>query len=406
MNSELQKILDLYVLDQNNPQLNYKLAEEYYKSGNQSAACSYYIKAAELTNDRSLKTECFLKMGYSYLKQGDRLREAKLMAEYARANSPIDPRSYIISCLVNMKDKDWLSLLNMSETACNLPISSTKYDEFYTDNQLPRLYHAYALMNMRLFEEGQRDCYEVYNNSFNQSLKIQAVQLLDDCGFTPEFNSYDGSKKSTLRAPFDNLELVKENHSQALQDIFVLTATNGKKGGLYLEIGSAHPIIHSNTKLLEDFDWKGLSIELNGDQVNEFKSKRKNDCLQADATSLDYNLIFSKVFQANFIDYLQVDIDPASATLEVLTKIINTGQKFGVITFEHDVYKPGNEEVRMKERELLSSNGYQLIVPNVSIIEGLPFEDWWIHKDYPKSDQLNKLNISSIHNTIHTTFFI
>ncbi len=34
---------------------------------------------------------------------------------------------------------------------------------------------------------------------------------------------------------------IKENHSQAYQDLFVLTMLGGKKNGRYLEIGGNHP---------------------------------------------------------------------------------------------------------------------------------------------------------------------
>ena len=44
---------------------------------------------------------------------------------------------------------------------------------------------------------------------------------------------------------------IKANHSQAYQDLFVLTMLSGKKNGRYLEIGGNHPSEFNNTYLLE-----------------------------------------------------------------------------------------------------------------------------------------------------------
>ena len=43
---------------------------------------------------------------------------------------------------------------------------------------------------------------------------------------------------------------IKENHSQAYQDLFVLTMLGSKKNGRYLEIGANHPTAFNNTWLL------------------------------------------------------------------------------------------------------------------------------------------------------------
>ena len=40
-----------------------------------------------------------------------------------------------------------------------------------------------------------------------------------------------------LRKKFSGVENIKENYSQSMQDIFVLTMLNGKKNGIYIEIG-------------------------------------------------------------------------------------------------------------------------------------------------------------------------
>ena len=53
-------------------------------------------------------------------------------------------------------------------------------------------------------------------------------------------------------------------YGQAQQDKFVLNMLNHKKDGLFLEIGSSHPIEFSNTFLLEKkYNWRGIMVEYN-----------------------------------------------------------------------------------------------------------------------------------------------
>ena len=58
-----------------------------------------------------------------------------------------------------------------------------------------------------------------------------------------------------------NTSKLKNNFSQANQDLFVLEMLDYKKNGSYLEIGANEPISISNTYLLEnEFGWKRYGI--------------------------------------------------------------------------------------------------------------------------------------------------
>ena len=51
---------------------------------------------------------------------------------------------------------------------------------------------------------------------------------------------------------------------------------NGKKNGVYVEIGADKPKVINNTYLLEsEFDWSGVSFELDDDKVTNFNEVRK-----------------------------------------------------------------------------------------------------------------------------------
>jgi hypothetical protein len=179
------------------------------------------------------------------------------------------------------------------------------------------------------------------------------------------------SKYNSLKRKFPGAEKIT-NYSQVMQDMFVLTALNGKKYGTYLEIGSADPIMFNNTYLLEkDFGWSGISIDIDPKQISKFRLHRKNPAIHADGVLFNYNLLEKEY------DYLQVDCEPASISYTILEKVMEN-KKFKVITFEHDAYKEGGE-YREKSRNLLSKD-YVLTVPNVGFDKTGIFEDWWVHK--------------------------
>ena len=90
-----------------------------------------------------------------------------------------------------------------------------------------------------------------------------------------------------------------------------------KRNGVYVEIGADQPKVINNTYLLEsEFDWSGVSFELDDDKVTFFNEVRKNKCICADATLYDYKSLFEKRNYPKQIDYLQLDIDPAEGTLK------------------------------------------------------------------------------------------
>lgn len=177
---------------------------------------------------------------------------------------------------------------------------------------------------------------------------------------------------SELRLKFDGAEGIETHYGQLMQDIFVLMATGGKRGGTYLEIGAWHSENISNTVLLErEFGWSGVSVEIDPRKAEEFASNRANPCIASDARMIDYaGLGFEE------IDYLQVDCEPASVSFEILRKVLASGLQPKIITFEHEMYSEG-PEVRDASREYLRSLGYELIVSDIGL-EGLPFEDWWV----------------------------
>ena len=78
----------------------------------------------------------------------------------------------------------------------------------------------------------------------------------------PNCPRYFRNNYENLKTKFTGAENIENNWSQSMQDIFVMSMLNGKRNGVYVEIGADQPRVISNTYLLEkDFDWSGISFE-------------------------------------------------------------------------------------------------------------------------------------------------
>ena len=193
----------------------------------------------------------------------------------------------------------------------------------------------------------------------------------------PDCNRYFQEDLEKLRYKFNGAESIKNNYSQAFQDMFVLSILDGKKNGTYVEIGGDHGVIISNTYLLEtEFDWKGVSFEIDQSKVEGYNSIRDNKCICADAIQFDYKKFFKENNYPKQIDYLQVDIEPAWQTLNALKALPLDEYRFSVITYETDLYKDG-PDAGEEAMEILLSHGYELVVRNVAN-QNNPYEDWYV----------------------------
>lgn len=192
--------------------------------------------------------------------------------------------------------------------------------------------------------------------------------------------------------------------SQASQDLFVLLMTQYKRSGTFLEIGSNDPIQTSNTYLLESkYEWTGIMVEYDASFKDAYKSLRPGSKhVFQDARTVDYaSLLESKPT----MDYLQIDLDVDNRstldTLELLDKTVFDTTKFGVVTFEHDIYTGNYFSTREKSREIFARHGYQLVCPDVAVhFNGArcEFEDWYVHPDLVANVQ--SLDKSFYHNEI------
>ena len=167
------------------------------------------------------------------------------------------------------------------------------------------------------------------------------------------------------------------------QEKFVIEIFNGKKNGVYVELGAFDSKLGSNTFHLEsDYDWSGVSFEVSEDRKLEFQTNRKNPCF-GDALEFNYISYFENNNFPKQIDYLQVDIDAGYQhdgrpfgnhylSLLGLISLPLTQYRFSIITFEHDANMYfRNSAMRDAQREILDSLGYAIVVRE-------KHEDWWV----------------------------
>ena len=214
---------------------------------------------------------------------------------------------------------------------------------------------------------------------------------MSECDW-PNCPRYFKGDYEKLKTKFIGAEGIENNWSQSMQDMFVLMALDGKRNGVYVELGADLPRIINNTYLLEtEFDWAGVSFEYDAQKVAFFNTIRRNKCICTDATTFDYKFLFEERNYPKQIDYLQLDLDPAEGTLAALKKLPLDDYRFTAITYETDVYRAG-ADVQDEEIEYLKSYGYELVVRNVAN-EGNPYEDWWVDPNVVDRAIIDKLKM-------------
>jgi hypothetical protein len=375
-----------YINQTEDPNVNFELGFEYESIGQLASSISFYLRSAERTNDISMQYKLLLRLAICFQKLGERIHTEQTLIHKALALIPKRPEAYFLASKLYERKNDWQE----SYTYASLGLDNSNLN-------LPSLDigNGYSGKVSLLFQKGLSSWYIGLTNQtreimvdlkFNYDLDSEYATVVDNnlafVGYPATTTAYRSDMQQNLRYQFPTAELIDKNFSQSYQDLFVLMATNGKKAGTYLEIGSDDPFIKSNTALLETkFNWQGVSIDINKDAVENFRNQRKNPVYCEDARYIDYVKLLKKSNFPQVIDYLQVDCEPPEVTFEILKKLPFDQYQFSIITFEHDAYK-GNSSVRDQSREFLKSKGYELLVSNLAFSKNYSYEDWWVHPSY------------------------
>lgn len=424
LKSNLEIPLKEYLENPEDANLNWNIALKYFNLGQTASAVSFFIRCAERTDDILLQYECLLKTAECYRLQGGRSFTVEGLMKQAIALIPTRPEAYFILAEYYQQDSKWIdgyTIASIGEIVANNQGNSplrtpTLYPGKYgltflkavngwwcgltadSKKLLRDLVH-YAPLNS-LYKNACRNNFSILklwksrqeNGSwFNStSEEINAVFKYKDTIYHRDIKN--------LKIPFKNSKVIPHSFSEYLQDLFVLTALDGKTEGIYVELGAGHPFYGNNTALLETkYNWKGISIDYDAGAIEEFFRERNNIEIVADATTIDYVELFQELNYPNVIDYLQIDCDPSNISYQTLLKIPFDEYEFKVITFEHDHSKDETGEVRENSRKYLEEKGYILILTNIGK-DNMAVEDWWVHPKYVNVERL--LPITNISNKI------
>tara|TARA_R110002020_G_scaffold181315_2_gene376111 strand:+ start:2111 stop:2872 length:762 start_codon:yes stop_codon:yes gene_type:complete len=195
------------------------------------------------------------------------------------------------------------------------------------------------------------------------------------------------------------------SYSQSFQDIFVASVMGEKKRGTYLELGCSYPVEINNTYLLEsEYDWTGVSIDIDPKRTKVFEQSRKNTVVTLDAGLVDYDDLLSQ-YDDNHVDYLQFDVDDNPVTLKVLKDIDFSKYDFSVITFEHNTYADGMSPdfprgscnaLKDYFKSIMDKHGYVLVAEDVcNMTYDDPFEDWYINPKYVDEENWKRFESKS-----------
>lgn len=388
--SNLHDALVKHAYDPEDAEHNYKLAIEYERLGQTASAISYYLRAAERADTDELSYECMLKVGMLFDNQSNRFYTVETALKQAINLLPNRPEAYAyLSKFYRYFNKfvDGYTYANLALTMCDFDVKPLRGDCEY-DGEYSLIYEkAFCGWWIGKYEECRellallRDEYAYDLNEYYYNSVQHSIRHMNEAPSV----TYNKSERNKLRYQFKNIERVDRNYSDIMQDMFVLSVLDGKLNGTYLEIGSGEPKKANNTYLLESkFGWKGVGVEYLKELTDKYSKERKNKVILANALNLDYYDILNELADENkTIDYLQLDVEPSKSTYEVLTKIPIGDFKFKVITYEHDHYADLEGIYRQKSRDYLISNGYRLLVTDMSIDGKNSFEDWYVlESDY------------------------
>lgn len=377
-----------YIDSPRDPECNFALALHYEDQGHTAAAASFYIRTAEFSSDDLLCYEALLRLANCFTKQGGRAYMCKGILLRAISLIPDRPEAYFLLSRLYEVDKEWQEAYTFAVMGQRLkdgPRLRTNVD--YPGRYALVFERAVAGWWIGLLDESLHLFRQLKKDPTMLPIHIAAVDNnLKNLDGTVRHDplTHDGSMYERLRVKFHGARAIERNYSQAYQDMFVLTMLNGKRGGTFFEIGCGDPTYGNNTRLLEEWGWTGVSIDLNKADTDRFSAGRKSVVITGDATRLDYDALIDKDY-----DYLQIDIEPPLGSLQVLLRIPFERRRFAVITFEHDDYRSSG--IKDRSRAYLRSHGYVMVVGDVGHTQYDGFEDWWAHPDLVDQKVLGRM---------------
>lgn len=393
MNNINLDILNDVVLDYQNPEKIYKLAREYDIREQGAAAFGWYLRAADMSpgitwEDKWIQYQSIIMGAFIYDRARDRNLSTEGLLKIAIATMPERPEAYYFMAKHKAVNNDWRESLMYASIGLQNCADEIDSDLGYPGENGLHLLYARAKWKTDGRDDSKNLAFDLkYKKEISKDINKEATELLEQHGY-PSTLPYDTSLYSRYKYKFDGLEDIKQNYSRHFQDMFVLSVLNGKRDGTFIELGSGHPTLFNNTKLLEEeFGWRGISLDISERMCAIFSRERSTNVILADAAETNYEIMFKQNVQEQHIDFLRINAEGGS--IPALERIPFDKHVFNVIQFQHNVCWWG-EEVAVKSREILQKLGYICLVPNVAVSDKLAYEDWWVHPSVAQANRRMK----------------
>lgn len=396
--NKIQPLLDKYINNPTDPNANFWLAWEYEKIGQNASALSYYLRCAELSNDSDLVYESLIKTWLVVHRSTRRPYYEHQQLLNAITHDPKRPEAYYFLSKIHGDKKEWKEAYYYSSVAlkiCDLDSKPLLTDIDYPGDYILTFQKAFTSWYVGQREEAKQlwgelfyyDTLPHHKEIIKNNIKNFGIDLNNFTKWHEPLPYTFNNDYKNLKHKFPGSSFIDKNFSQCYQDLFVLTALEGKRGGVYLEVGAGDPFYGNNTALLRKLGWGGTSIDISESFVKLWNEQRSDSViLNTDAKEFSFESL-----KLGYIDYLQLDIDPPNNTFKVLENIPFDIIEFGVITYEHDYYADPTKSYRKKSREILTKNGYILVAGNISPDSNSPYEDWWVHPNHVNMDVINNM---------------
>ena len=384
------KLLNDVILDYSNPDKIYKLAREYDRLEQGSAAFSYYLRAADMSpgkteKEKWLQYKCMILGSFIYERNGNRDHSVEGLLKIAIDTCPARPEAYYFLSKFKQRKNDWREAMMYAAIGIKFDRWHGKFDDDldYPGVDALRLLYARAKWKTDGRDESKNLAFDLkYKHNTSEEVNKGAAALLAEHGY-PSTLTFTKEEHNRYKFKFKGIENIERNYSRHFQDMFVLSVLDGQRNGTFVEIGSGHPELFNNTLLLEkEFGWKGISLDNSERMCHIFSRSRNSTCVLADAATCSYKALFKQHCLEQRIEFLRINAEVASIT--ALKAIPFDKYEFSVLQFQHNAVWWG-PEIRDESRKVLSKLGYILMVSDVAVDEKSSYEDWWVHPDYVKT---------------------
>ena len=191
--STLEQLLTEYGLDTENPEINFKVGLEYERLGHNAPALSFFLRAAERTEDDLLAYESLIHGSNCYDRQGTRDTTAKGLLQQALCILPNRPEAYYLISRFSGRRNWWQDCYIFADQA--LRVCDFECEPLSTDVEYVGRYSLIYLKGVAAWwwekvEESKELLLDILNNhEMNEEFKNLTIKQLELMGYKAEIKT-------------------------------------------------------------------------------------------------------------------------------------------------------------------------------------------------------------------------